>query len=148
MRISSLLRGAALASVTTLVLTGCSLATPAAAGDKEACEIYAVAQSAFLQTSAAVAKIAEDPANVTEEVIAEFESKKQALLDAYDTALSTVENADLKAALENAQTLDTTLYGDMANATDAQFQESIAAAATLVTNCTLSGVDISALING
>lgn len=148
MRISSILRGAAIASVTAMTLAGCSLATPAAAGDKEACEIYAVAQSAFLQTSAAIAKIAEDPANVTEEVIAEFENKKQALLDAYDTALTTVENADLKAALENAQQLDTALYGDMANATDAQIQESMAAAATLVTNCTLSGVDIQKLING
>ncbi|MFM6981371.1 MAG: hypothetical protein ACKOWP_01165 [Microbacteriaceae bacterium] len=148
MRISSLIRGAAIASVAALTLTGCSLATPAAPGDKEACEVYAVAQSAFLQTSAAVAKIAEDPANVTEEVIAEFESKKQALLDAYDTALATVESADLKAALQSAQTLDTELYNNMATATDAQIQESMAAAAALVTNCTVSGVDIQKLING
>ena len=148
MRIVSVIRGAALAAATTLALTGCSVVPVASEADKQACEVYAVAQNAYLATSAAIAELAEDPQQVTADMITQFEERQAQLIATYDSAIATVESTELKTAFENARNIDAAMYADLANASDQQIQESMAAAATLVSTCLLSGVDIAQLLNG
>ena len=148
MRIVSVIRGAALAAATTLALTGCSVVPVASEADKQACEVYAVAQNAYLATSAAIAELAEDPQQVTAEMITQFEERQAQLIATYDSAIATVESTELKTAFKNARNIDAAMYADLANASDQQIQESMAAAATLVSTCLLSGVDIAQLLNG
>lgn len=148
MRIVSIFRGAALATVTTVALAGCSVIPVASEADQQACQVYAVAQNAYLATSAAIAEVAADPQQVTAEMVTQFEERQAQLLATYDSAIAMVESTELKAAFENAKNIDGAMYADLANASDQQIQDSMAAAATLVSTCLVSGVDIAQLLNG
>lgn len=126
------------------ILAGC--ATPADSGDKEACTVWSEAEKAMLQTVAIIAEVAKDPAGMSEDVVAEFNLRRNELLVAYDKAAKVATSPDLKAALENAMDTDSVIYYDLAGATAERMQASIAAVGSVVSTCLVAGIDVSSVL--
>ena len=134
----------AIALSSALVLSGC--ATAADPGDKEACTVWSEAQQAMLQTVAVIVEVAKDPEGLTEDVATAFNKARNELLVAYDKAAALATSKDLKAALEKGLDADSTIYYDIAGATQERMQASIAAVGALVSSCLVAGVDVSEVL--
>jgi hypothetical protein len=100
----------------------------------------------MVQTVAIIVELAKDPAQMTNDVVAEFNAKRNELLAAYDQAKKVATSKDLKAALENGINKDSAIYFDLAGASNERIQESLAAVTTLVATCTTIGVDVSGVL--
>jgi hypothetical protein len=135
-----LITSVAILSVTAL--TGCASVT-ASEGDKQACTVWSEAQQAMVQTVAIIYEMAKDPASLTEEVVTEFNTKRNQLLGAYDQAKALATSDSLKSALEVGLDADSIVYYDLAGATDARIQDSLTAVGNLVVACTAAGIDVS-----
>jgi hypothetical protein len=136
----------ALSIASVVALAGCAGVTPADPGDQKACEIWSKAEQAMVQTVAIIVEIAKDPAKMTNNVVTEFNTKRNELLAAYDEAKKVATSKDLKAALETGIAKDSAVYYDLAGATNERIQESLAAVTTLVATCTTIGVDVSGVL--
>jgi len=135
-----LLTAVAIFSVTALA--GCASVT-ASEGDKQACTIWSEAQQAMVQTVAIIYELAKDPASLTEEVVTEFNTKRNQLLGAYDKAKKVATSESLKSALDVGLDADSVVYYDLAGATNERIQESLTAVGNLVVACTAAGIDVS-----
>ena len=127
-----------------LVLSGCT--TTADPGDKEACTVWSEAQQSMLQTVAVIVEVTKDPEGLTEDVATAFNKSRNELLVAYEKAKELATSKDLKAALEKGLDADSTVYYDLAGATQERMQASIAAVGALVSTCLVSGVDVSEVL--
>lgn len=134
----------ALALSSALVLSGCTAAVDP--GDKEACTVWSQAQKSMLQTVAVIVEVTKDPKGLTEDVATAFNKARNELLVAYDKATKLATSNDLKAALEKGLDADSTIYYDIAGATQERMQTSIAAVGTLVSTCLVAGVDVSEVL--
>lgn len=134
----------ALALSSALVLSGCTAAVDP--GDKEACTVWSQAQKSMLQTVAVIVEVTKDPKGLTEDVATAFNKARNELLVAYDKATKLATSKDLKAALEKGLDADSTIYYDIAGATQERMQASIAAVGTLVSTCLVAGVDVSEVL--
>jgi hypothetical protein len=134
----------AIALSSALVLTGCT--TAADPGDKEACTVWSEAQKAMLQTVAVIAEVTQNPNNLADDIVAEFNKARNELLVAYDKATKLATSPDLKSALESALDADSVIYYDLAGATAERMQASIAAVGTVVSTCLISGIDVSSVL--
>jgi hypothetical protein len=134
----------AIALSTALVLSGCT--TTADPGDKEACTVWSEAQQAMLQTVAVIVEVAKDPEGLSEDVATAFNKSRNELLVAYEKAKELATSKDLKAALEKGLDADSTVYYDLAGATQERMQASIAAVGALVSSCLVAGVDVSEVL--
>jgi ABC-type glycerol-3-phosphate transport system substrate-binding protein len=134
----------AIALSSALVLTGCT--TAADPGDKEACTVWSEAQQAMLQTVAVIAEVTQNPNDLAEDIVAEFNKVRNELLVAYDKATKLATSPDLKSALEEAFDADSVIYYDLAGATAERMQASIAAVGTVVSTCLISGIDVSSVL--
>lgn len=137
---------AAVSFATVVALTGCAATTAVDPGDQEACITWAKSEQAMLQTVAIIFKIAQDPAGLTNDVAEEFNTKRNELLAAYDSAKKVATSTDLQQALDNGINKDSVIYYDLAGATAERIQESRDAIAAVVTQCTLSGIDVSEIL--
>jgi hypothetical protein len=115
----------------------------ASEGDKQACTIWSEAQQAMVQTVAIIYELAKDPASLTEEVVTEFNTKRNQLLGAYDQAKKVATSESLKSALDVGLDADSVVYYDLAGATNERIQESLTAVGNLVVACTAAGIDVS-----
>ncbi len=140
----SLFTAVSIASV--VALTGCSALPATDPGDQQACTIWSEAEQAMIQTVAIIVELAKDPAAMTEEVVGEFNTKRNQLLEAYDKAKEVATSPDLKAALEAGIDKDSIVYYDLAGATNERIQESMAAVSTIVATCAVAGVDVSGVL--
>jgi hypothetical protein len=134
----------AIALSSALVLSGCT--TTADPGDKEACTVWSEAQQAMLQTVAVIVEVGKDPEGLTEDVAIAFNKSRNELLVAYEKAKELATSEDLKAALEKGLDADSTIYYDIAGATQERMQASIAAVGALVSSCLVAGVDVSEVL--
>ena len=134
----------AIALSSALVLSGCT--TAADPGDKEACTVWSEAQQAMLQTVAVIVEVGKDPEGLTEDVAIAFNKSRNELLVAYEKAKELATSEDLKAALEKGLDADSTIYYDIAGATQERMQASIAAVGALVSSCLVAGVDVSEVL--
>ena len=134
----------AIALSSTLVLSGCT--TTADPGDKEACTVWSEAQQAMLQTVAVIVEVGKDPEGLTEDVAIAFNKSRNELLVAYEKATELATSEDLKAALEKGLDADSTIYYDIAGATQERMQASIAAVGALVSSCLVAGIDVSEVL--
>ena len=134
----------AIALSSALVLSGCTGA--ADPGDKEACTVWSEAQQAMLQTVAVIVEVGKDPEGLTEDVAIAFNKSRNELLVAYEKAKELATSEDLKAALEKGLDADSTIYYDIAGATQERMQASIAAVGALVSSCLVAGVDVSEVL--
>lgn len=134
----------AIALSSALVLSGCTAA--ADPGDKEACTVWSEAQQAMLQTVAVIVEVGKDPEGLTEDVAIAFNKSRNELLVAYEKAKELATSEDLKAALEKGLDADSTIYYDIAGATQERMQASIAAVGALVSSCLVAGVDVSEVL--
>ncbi len=134
----------AIALSSALVLSGCT--TTADPGDKEACAVWSEAQQAMLQTVAVIVEVGKDPEGLTEDVAIAFNKSRNELLVAYENAKELATSEDLKAALEKGLDADSTIYYDIAGATQERMQASIAAVGALVSSCLVAGVDVSEVL--
>jgi len=138
---------AVLALSSVAVLAGCSGTTAAVdPGDKEACTVWSTAEKAMLQTVAVIVEVAKDPAGLTENVATAFNTSRNELLVAYDKASKLAKSKDLKDALETGLDTDSVLYYDLAGATQARMQASIAAVGKVVSTCLVAGIDVSSVL--
>ncbi len=135
-----LLTAVAILSVTALA--GCA-SVNASEGDKQACTIWSEAQQAMVQTVAIIYELAKDPASLTEEIVTEFNTKRNQLLGAYDQAKKVATSESLKSALDVGLDADSVVYYDLAGATNERIQESLTAVGNLVVACTAAGIDVS-----
>lgn len=140
----SLFTAVSIASV--VALTGCSTLPATDPGDQQACTIWSEAEQAMIQTVAIIVELAKDPTAMTEEVVGEFNTKRNQLLEAYDKAKEVATSPDLKAALEAGIDKDSIVYYDLAGATNERIQESMAAVSTIVATCAVAGVDVSGVL--
>ena len=134
----------AIALSSALVLSGCT--TAADPGDKEACTVWSEAQKSMLQTVAVIVEVTKDPNGLTEDVATAFNKSRNELLVAYEKAKELATSKDLKAALEKGLDADSTIYYDIAGATQERMQASIAAVGALVSSCLVAGVDVSEVL--
>lgn len=134
----------ALAIGSVVALTGC--APTVDEGDRQACTVWSEAQQAMVQTVAIIVELSKDPAGLTEDVANEFNTKRNQLLAAYDEAKKVATSDDLKSALETGLDKDSIVYYDLAGATDARIQESLAAVGTIVASCATAGIDVSGVL--
>jgi hypothetical protein len=134
----------AIALSSALVLSGCT--TAADPGDKQACTVWSEAQQAMLQTVAVIVEVGKDPEGLTEDVAIAFNKSRNELLVAYEKAKELATSEDLKAALEKGLDADSTIYYDIAGATQERMQASIAAVGALVSSCLVAGVDVSEVL--
>jgi hypothetical protein len=134
----------AIALSSALVLSGCT--TAADPGDKEACTVWSEAQQAMLQTVAVIVEVGKDPEGLTEDVAIAFNKSRNELLVAYEKAKELATSEDLKTALEKGLDADSTIYYDLAGATQERMQASIAAVGALVSSCLVAGVDVSEVL--
>ena len=130
--------------VLVTTLAGCS--TTADPGDKEACTVWSEAQQAMLQTVAVIVEVTKDPEGLSEDVATAFNKSRNELLVAYEKAKELATSKDLKAALEKGLDADSTVYYDLAGATQERMQASIAAVGALVSSCLVAGVDVSEVL--
>lgn len=135
---------AILTAASIAVLAGCTATVDP--GDKEACTVWSQAEKAMLQTVAIIAEVAKDPSGMSEEVVTEFNTRRNELLVAYDNAAKVATSPDLKAALETALDTDSVIYYDLAGATAERMQASIAAVSTVVSTCLVAGIDVSSVL--
>ena len=135
---------AVLALSSIALLAGCSAAVDP--GDKEACTVWSAAEKSMLQTVAVIVEVAKDPAGLTEDVATAFNKSRNELLVAYEKAKDLATSKDLKAALEKGLDADSTVYYDLAGATQERMQASIAAVGALVSSCLVAGVDVSEVL--
>lgn len=135
-----LLTAVAILSVTALA--GCTSLT-ANEGDKQACTIWSEAQQAMVQTVAIIYEMAKNPESLTEDVVTEFNTKRNQLLGAYDQAKKVATSESLKQALNVGLDADSVVYYDLAGATNERIQESLTAVSNLVVACTAAGIDVS-----
>ena len=134
----------AIALSSIALLAGC---TPAVdPGDKEACAVWSTAEKSMLQTVAVIVEVAKNPAGLTEDVATAFNKSRNELLVAYEKAKDLATSKDLKAALEKGLDADSTVYYDLAGATQERMQASIAAVGALVSSCLVAGVDVSEVL--
>lgn len=132
----------AVALLSVTALAGCTSVT-ASEGDKQACTIWSEAQQAMVQTVAIIYEMAKDPASLTEEVVTEFNTKRNQLLGAYDQAKKVATSENLKDALAVGLDADSVVYYDLAGATNERIQDSLTAVSNLVVACTAAGIDVS-----
>jgi hypothetical protein len=132
----------AIALISVAALAGCSSVT-ASEGDKQACTVWSEAQQAMVQTVAIIYEMAKDPTSLTEEVVTEFNTKRNQLLGAYDQAKELATSESLKSALDVGLDADSVVYYDLAGATNERIQDSLTAVGNLVVACTAAGIDVS-----
>ncbi len=132
----------AIALISVAALAGCS-SVAASEGDKQACTVWSEAQQAMVQTVAIIYEMAKDPTSLTEEVVTEFNTKRNQLLGAYDQAKELATSESLKSALDVGLDADSVVYYDLAGATNERIQDSLTAVGNLVVACTAAGIDVS-----
>jgi hypothetical protein len=140
----SFLTAVSIASV--VALTGCTAATTADPGDQQACETWSKAEQSMLQTVSIIFEIAKDPSKMTQDVATEFNTRRNELLYAYDTAKRAATSKDLKAALEDGINKDSAVYYDLAGATNERIQESMNAVGAVISACAVAGIDVASVL--
>lgn len=136
----------AVPAVVSLVLAGCAAVPTVDPGDRDACIDWATYEQGMLQTVAVIQEISKDPAKLTEDIATEFNTARNNLLVAYDSAVKTATSEKIKNALSNALDADSVIYFDLSGATDQRIQESIVAINAVVTACSEAGVDLSTIL--
>lgn len=121
-------------------LSGCAAVPAVDAGDKEACEIWAKAEQDMMTTVSVIANLTADvdPQQITEE----FNTRRNELLVAYQSAAQAATNADLKSLLEKGLDEDASVYFAVASSTAEDMAASAAAVAAITASCVTAGIDV------
>lgn len=127
-------------------LAGCTTPPTVDPADQQACTDWAQYEQGMVQLIAIIQQMAQDPKGLTEDVATQFNTARNNLLVAYDTALKTAKSKDVKDALNRALDADSVIYFDLGGATDELIQESITSVAGVVTACAAAGVDVSTIL--
>lgn len=127
-----------------LALSACS--APADPGDQKACELWSKAEQSMLQTVAVVYKLAQEPGGLTEAATAEFNTKRNELVAAYDAAKKAATSDELKNALQSGIDTDAIIYFNIAGATNERIQASKDAVAAVIQQCAVGGIDVGSIL--
>jgi uncharacterized lipoprotein YmbA len=137
--------------VAALALTGCSATTnPAGStvdlGDKQACTDWAGYEQGMLQVVSVIQHLAADPKGLTQDVVTQFNTARNNLLVAYDTAGKEATSKSIKDALSTAASADSAIYYNLPGATNKLIQKSITSVTAVVKACSAAGVDLSSIL--